>query len=367
MINREEILKAIRSKKSNQSVADKLGISVEEYQNLKREIQNAEQEINGAEELLRQHDLNTNEVTVISGWVRNDDMSIQFKAKNEEISYKDSFVEFLKTFTPKETVLTHPAKDLHKSNVCLVLNIQDAHWNQYDINGNNDIHRRFSKVEDKIKNILLKSSYIHNIEKIIYVLGSDSFNSEWTGFTTKGTPQSNILDYHKSFKAICQHEVSTIERLLSFSQIVEIVYCPGNHDQFVGWHMLTWLEAYFKNELRLIFDTSEKNTKVKSYSDSLMLFNHGDAMKQDQLARIFPIYCKDKWSSSNFYYCFSGDKHTNLSKDYNGIKCYRIPCLSTSMSSWEDKNGYTTSKAELTAFLIEENEGITTIMSQCLD
>ena len=47
----------------------------------------------------------------------------------------------------------------------------------------------------------------NNLENITYIIGSDEFNSEFTGMTTKGTPQTNTHTYQQSFEYICNHEV----------------------------------------------------------------------------------------------------------------------------------------------------------------
>jgi hypothetical protein len=96
------------------------------------------------------------------------------------------------------------------------------------------------------------------------------------------------------------------------------------------------------------------------------MFNHGDALKPAKLAAIFPMEYRDEWSYHTKFYIFTGDKHHELSQDFNGIKFYQIPAFSNAKSSWDEKNGYTCAKAEVTAFLIEEENGMTNIFKQYL-
>jgi hypothetical protein len=97
-----------------------------------------------------------------------------------------------------------------------------------------------------------------------------------------------------------------------------------------------------------------------------MAFNHGDAMTADVLARNFPIEFKLQWSSCDHYFIFTGDKHSELSRDIGGIKFYRIPALDKSNSKWDKKNGYTTGKTEITSFLITEHDGLSDIYKEQL-
>ncbi len=94
------------------------------------------------------------------------------------------------------------------------------------------------------------------------------------------------------------------------------------------------------------------------------MFNHGDAIKPEKLASIFPMEFKNKWSLCDNFYIFTGDKHHELSKDFMGIKFYQLPALSRAKSSWDDKQGHTCSKAELTAFVIDQSDGMTDIIKQ---
>ena len=94
------------------------------------------------------------------------------------------------------------------------------------------------------------------------------------------------------------------------------------------------------------------------------MFNHGDAIKPSKLASIFPIEYKEEWSNHNNFYIFTGDKHHQLSEDFNGITFYQLPAFSTAKGLWEDKNGHVGAKPEMTGFLIDEIDGMTNIFKQ---
>lgn len=283
----------------------------------------------------------------------------------EEQAYQDAFISFLKDYKPCATQTVAPdIKGLPAA--CLVLNKQDAHLNKYDIGGQNDINVRFDNIKSKLETIASQACVANDIEKITYILGSDEFNSEHTGNTTKGTPQQNIETYQIGFDKICDHELSVIDCLLSHSQSVDIVYVPGNHDEIAGWHLVKWLKTYYRNEKRLSFDTNTAYRKYISYGNTAMMFNHGDAIKPNKLVSMFPIEYKDEWSSHEYFYIFTGDKHHELSHDFNGIKFYQLPAFTSAKSLWDDKNGYTCSRPEATGFLVDKKLGITNIFKQYL-
>jgi hypothetical protein len=330
-------------------------------------------EIKSLEELIEKCKIDTDkwEISkyVQNYWGNSKNPHWQVKAwlnrKKEEDLFQKEFIDFLKEYTSTAPKPVVDKKDFTNPFGCLIINKQDAHYNKLDIGGDNDIDSRMGNVLDKIEVIVNQAILSNNIDVIYYVVGSDEFNSEFTGTTTKGTPQQNIHSYHDAFQRICDHEVSIIELLLSTGAAVHILYVPGNHDEYVGWHLVKWLEVYFK-ETNIVFETSPSYRKYISFGNSALMFNHGDVVKPSKLANLFPVEFKDEWSYHDHFYIFTGDKHHELSQDFNGIKFYQIPAFSSAKSSWDDKNGHVGSKPEVNAFLIDVSNGMTNIFKQYL-
>lgn len=408
----EKLQQMLNWKKSKKFYAEKLGITEQEVDNLLREIRESEiirneaevssyidelenaivryeedlikgvgevvinspEEIRSLEELIEKCKIDTNkwEVTkyVQNYWGNSDQPHWQVKAwlgkKKDEQVFQDSFVNFLQSYSPVSQDIMLPKLHAGKSDAALVINKQDAHYNKHDVNGDNDMEDRFGATALRVEVILSQAELSNNLNKVIYIIGSDEFNSEFTGTTTKGTPQQNIEGYHKSFQAICDHEIEMITLLLNYAKEVDVIYVAGNHDEYVGWHMINWLQTYFRNTARLTFDCSPKYRKYVSYGSSAMMFNHGDAIKPAKLASIFPMEYKNEWSDHESFYIFTGDKHHEVSQDFNGIKFYQIPAFSNAKSGWDEKNGYTCARGEVTAFLIDYDYGMTNIFKQYL-
>lgn len=304
-------------------------------------------------------------------WGNEKDPHWQVKAwlatKTQEETYQEEFIKFLTTYNPSPKPVPAPKFTDDKRNACLIINKQDAHFNRADFNEEDeDIFGRFDLVYNRIGTIVAQAELANNIEEIVYVLGSDAFNSEWTQSTTKGTPQDNILSYHDAFEAVCSHEIDMINLLLAYAKNVHIVFVPGNHDEYAGWHMVNWLQAYFRTSNRVDFEISPKYRKYVSYGKSAIMFNHGDIIKPERLAAIFPIEFKDNWSAHQYFYIFTGDKHIQTSHDFNGIEYYRLSALSTVYSKWEDKNGYLGRRPAATGFLIDEEYGMVNMFKQYL-
>lgn len=285
--------------------------------------------------------------------------------QHSPIKFQDEFIKFLSNY--EAPIFTKPTKKLsNKKSVSVIIPKQDAHFNKHDINGDNDIHHRFNQIFFKTIDVIDKIEISSDIKEIVYLIGGDQFNSEWTGLTTKGTPQSNILSYQESFELICNHEINTIQYLLESSNKVKIVFVPGNHDEFVGWHLIHFLSSFFRNIENIEFDSSINNTKYHRYNNTAIMFNHGDAVKPKDLAATFPIGFKKEWSLCDNYVILTGDKHHELSMDIHGIRFYQLPQLSNAKSKWDDKNQYVCEKAELQIFVISENNGINEIYKEII-
>ena len=404
----EIVAKAMGWKKSNQETASKLGLSLTEYLNLKNEVRNLQREDEDGEECLSElqksgfatgysEDLDKGvaEYKIQSSFEPRTAEEIESLIKLDKTKWKltkysvwnggkedvwltsakvsaivsentpAQFEEFLKTYQPKaKEFKTHSR--LNDRNACLIINKQDAHLNKFDQNGDNDITKRFENFHNKVENILRKSCATQNLEKIVYVLGSDEFNSEYSNTTTHGTPQSNLTDYHTGFEKICEHEITIIDLLRKYCNKLEILYIPGNHDMYVGWHLVSWLSTFYRNISNIKFDCRQISTKYIKYNNTAMCFNHGYAIKPEALAQNFPIEFREQWSSCNKFYAFVGDKHTEMSKTIGGIKFYRLAQISKAKSLWDDEKGYSLIQGELTTFLIDERDGLTTIDYQPL-
>jgi hypothetical protein len=285
------------------------------------------------------------------------------KVGNQTINLDEAFIEAINQIKPlpllPKTIVNN------KEKACLLIPKQDVHWDKRDVDGNNDMEKRFETFTKSLLSQLEKVQLTNSLEKIIYIVGSDEFNSEWTGATTKGTIQSNIVSYQEGFKRISNYTIELIKLLRFYTPKVEVVLLNGNHDHNVSWHLAHLLEQVFSKNDSITIDSDLKNTKILEYSTNLILMNHGDEMKPKDLATKFPIIAKDKWSSFDNYFVITGDKHHEQAYDYNGVRTYQVPQLSTAKSSWDDKKGHLCSKAELVTFLFEQ-DGLSNILRKVI-
>lgn len=404
----EELKKLLHRKKNNQYYANILGVSAEEVEELREELKKQKkleegeiyrelcaaqgQEESAAEErkiveCLSDREKGTEKVSFFHSREALSDTEIYREAKKDPLlwriaqiwhlkkglgflhsvlfkplestpeDFQQKFIQFLSTFSSGYIPIEREPHPSHKTNACLLIPKQDFHFNKLDILGDNDIGERQQRDGTITELFVQKASAAHNLQKVFYVLGSDYFNSEWTKLTTKGTPQENFLGYHDSFALACIHELCLIQSLLKHTQEVEIIFIAGNHDFYVGWHLVQWLAAYFKTEKRVVVDANPSLRKYISFSDTAIMLAHGNEVKPQQLAHIFPKEYKEHWSQANHFYLLTGDKHQEKSGDYGMIRHYQVPALSSAKSLWDSTNGFVANRVEHSAFVIEEGKG----------
>lgn len=286
------------------------------------------------------------------------------REKDKKNHFQSQFIDFLQTHTFRFPEIQAPDYHDALTNALLVLNKQDFHFNKYDVFGNNNIFERLRRFESTTVKLAQKAARNYNIEKIIYIVGSDSFNSEWTNTTTKGTPQKNVVGYHEGFELITEHEIAVVKDLLTRAQAVEVLYIPGNHDEFVGWHLIKMMQQAFGDNPRISFETKPNYRKYVRYSNTALMFNHGAEVKPQKLANAFPVEFKEEWSFTDHWYIFCGDKHRPMERDFSGIEFFGIPALSDAKSNWDDVNAHVGTKAVYSAYLIEEGNGIADIYKE---
>lgn len=397
----KRLSKLLTHKKSNSYYAEKLGITVEEVQGIKKELQKqgnkievledkvdkitesvkenldkSTMEVNTyythpptAEEIIKDHDMSHKGYKLSSyyskakskGWL----VTALFTALNKKEFFENRFVEFLKGYSMPS--VSYPEfLETKEIKTTVLINKQDTHLNKDCIKSFTSIERTTNTYLQRVESTLNKVKAYSDIEEVVYVIGSDQFNSEFTGMTVKGTKMENTAKYYDSFQQIIDHEVITINKLKIHAKRVKVIYLGGNHDQYVSWHMVMLLQAIFKNTPDITVDTTTDYTKYITIYDSAICLNHGDAQKPERLAQNFPTAYKEGFGKADHWYILTGDKHTEMSKQFGGIKFFQLPVQSKAISDWDSKNGYTEGVPEIQSFVFEKGRGMSMIVKEVL-
>ena len=378
----EQVKSAIKWKRSNADTAAKLGISIQKYKELKRQVnfkmgehidlppytknkviefkedlETGTAEIKGiavheprtAEEIIELLKIDTKKWKLSTYWNKETAGGWMISAfvtaiKKEK---KDVLAEVIANFKPEYQPITEVFINNKFDRNCVgIISTQDLHFGK---EGNDGIVEHF---KNAIKNLVYRAYASHKLDKIVYVIGGDLLNMDtFNGTTTSGTPVDNDMKateaYQKAFDALYW----SICHLKQFCENLHVVYLPGNHDRLSSYHIAHALSKCFDPEdFSIYFDIEYSERKVVLYGHNFFAFEHGDVTKKNTAlvyATEFPL-C---WGHTTYRTCYTGHFHSKKTIEYkteneeHGFAIKHLPSLCAS-DYWHYHNKFTGAKRQ---------------------
>lgn len=286
--------------------------------------------------------------------------------KGEEISL-DKISEFFDRLDrnyslPKEKIDINNSENWLSQHKMLLLNIADLHMNlqstllssgnEYNCNIAEDLF--FSVIND-----VLRRTSIFDIEEIVFCIGGDMLNGDGlSGSTTKGTPQESDTHYYDAYERLCEMTVRAIDVLKDYA-CVDVVYVPGNHDEATGFKLAKFIDAWFRNDDRVVVDYKPLPRKYKVYGSTLFCFTHDGNAKT--LPALIADEAREYWSSVKMTEVFLQHLHSEqMLLEDNNIRIQRLPTISAK-SKWANDNGFN-SKRQCKSFIFDKEDGLTDVI-----
>jgi len=247
--------------------------------------------------------------------------------------------------------------DSASEKVCGVISLQDLHFGKP---GNENI----GEVMDKAICYLIGKAYAnYNLEKIVFIIGSDTLNMDtFDGTTTKGTPVDNsetaTKAYMKAFDAICL----AIGKIKHFCDNLEVVFIPGNHDRLSSFHLIHAVSQVFKLTPEITFNTEYKERKVITYGTNMIALEHGDVSSKNN-PLVFATDFPKEWGNSKHRILYTGHYHGRKTKEViteneeQGFITRIIPAL-TSSDYWHYHNKWTGNQRAAIIHIHESKKGL---------
>ena len=332
----EKIKTSFKWKKTSDYCADKLGMTVEDYDILKDMVKarllqesgslsyeyNLEKgeakmeaisssEPKSPEEIIQILNIDTTQWKLSSYW--NKQMGDHWrvsamvtKIKDKEI---DNVAELLKDFKPKKHKLVKRIKTPGKVKTAGVLSLQDIHFGK---EGNETIDKDF---EQTIIDLVERASKSHHLEKLYYVIGGDLINMDtWSGTTTSGTPLDNCKTATEAYKQAFDAILWSINYIKQFCDTLQVVYIPGNHDRLSSFHLAHGLSKCF-NDPNIEWDVVYLERKVFVYGKNFFAFEHGDVNTKNSLLLYSMEYPKE-WGKTLYRTLYTGHYHHKKKIEY---------------------------------------------------
>jgi hypothetical protein len=375
----EQVKQSLKWKRSNHFCATKLGISIEKYKELKRQLffsnstvdtisknkvtefkedlENGTAEIKGLslteprtpEEIIELLKIDTKKWKLSSYWnkERQDGWFVSAMVTAIKQESKDYLAQAMANFKPDYQPVLEPIvnNNFHRDSVGII-STQDLHFGKED---NDDIVDHF---KEAIKNLVYRAYMSHKLTKIIYVIGGDLLNMDtFSGSTTSGTPVDNSMRAQEAYKKAFDTLYWSISFIKNYCENLHVVYIPGNHDRLSSYHMAHALSKCFDTEdYSIYFDVEYSERKVVVCGHNFFAFEHGDVSKKNTAlvyATEFPL----SWGGTKHRTCYTGHFHSKKTIEYttenehNGFSIKHLPSL-CSTDYWHYHNKFIGAKRQ---------------------
>ena len=267
-------------------------------------------------------------------------------------AFKKELISSIQSFSPKQIKISYPQYDEHKH--ALEISLFDLHFGKFgwhEETGEADYdykiaEKRFASCVSAHLDNAIKTG--KNIEKIIFPIGNDFFNSDNaypSPTTTRGTPQGEDLRWQKMFRLGWQIVVNGIELCKTIAP-VEIIDIPGNHDFQRSFYLGEVICAYYRNDPNIIINNSPRPQKYVEYGLNLIGYTHGNT-KDISLNRLVLLMQQDipeAWGRTKFREWHLGDIHHEkkislIQEDNQGLVIRYLKSLSGT-DGWHSQKGY---------------------------
>jgi hypothetical protein len=290
-----------------------------------------------------------------------------FKRKTQIIDYerfRRELTEDVKSYSPKVSIREYD--DNNQSGNLLEINIPDLHlgkqaWAEETGFMNYDIKIAVQRFEDSLDDMLSRAVAQNHIERILFIVGNDLFNSDGNypyAATTGGTPMEDDARWQKVFRTGRQMIIRSILKLRQLAP-VDVKVIPGNHDFQKAFYLGEVLEARFEGDENVTIDNSPKTRKYYKWGRCLLGFAHGNKIDESEARLINNMKheCAREWGDTIYREWHCGDIHHYKEMRQKGTSCdlnkycedidgVIIKYLRTLMfnDEWEAKKGFISQK-----------------------
>jgi hypothetical protein len=195
-------------------------------------------------------------------------------------------------------------------------------------------------------------------ERIFVGVGSDYFHVDnEAGTTSGGTPQDRDGNPLDIIETGCEMMIEYVDMLRAVAP-VELVLMAKNHDHLLGYCLLLYLSAYYREVEGVTVRRSASPRQYVEYGSTLLTFVHGDAVhKTGDIARLAAVEARELWGRTEHRVALTGHLHYEKMEDDRGFVRYQMPSLSGT-DRWHTRHGYVGSRVLLSAVLIDREAGV---------
>tara|TARA_R110002020_G_scaffold9719_3_gene38112 strand:+ start:56 stop:1270 length:1215 start_codon:yes stop_codon:yes gene_type:complete len=277
---------------------------------------------------------------------------------------QDDLLEDLRNHKPLK--INKRSVNATKGSYMLEVNIFDLHFGKLCWNGETgedyDTKIAAERFHNAIDDLVAKAQF-HNVEKIVFPVGNDFFNSDsLNNTTTAGTPQDEDLRWQKTFTNGRRLIVDGIEKLLQVAP-VDVVIVQGNHDFQRSFYLGDSLTAWFRNVPEVNIDNSASPRKYVRYGSNLIGLTHGNNEKVAELPILMASEQKGLWADTKFHEWHLGHFHHKKQMKWKTIDeqkgcVIRFMRSLSGTDAWHNLKGYVQNVQSAESFLWHKDNGL---------
>jgi hypothetical protein len=282
---------------------------------------------------------------------------------------KKQLKEDLSDLSPKVKRIERKRDD-KKDKYLLEISAFDLHLGKIGIKGDKySLKIAEERLFDAIEHLLYRAQGYY-IDKILFIAGHDFLNSDgdWPiPSTTKGTPQFNSnyhIDIYRAGRKLLLKAINYLQEIA----LVHVMVIPGNHDRESMMHLGDTLELYYEENDNVKVDNSDCLMKMLVYGKNMIVSDHGDGCKANDIPGIISQRYKNAWSDVDYVEVHRGHLHTNKStklqaiEELQGITIRNLSSMSAT-DYWHDSKGYIGNIKKAQAFLYHRRNGLQGILN----
>lgn len=177
-------------------------------------------------------------------------------------------------------------------------------------------HTVVQDFKDAISHLVMRAYMSHKLDEIYYVIGGDLLNMDtFDGSTTKGTPVDNDQRAQEAYTIAFDTLYWSVHFLSQFWPKVNVIYLPGNHDRLSSFHMAHALSKCFIGQENIRFDVQYAERKVVTYGSNFFAFEHGDVSSKNT-ALVYATEFPVQWGDTVYRTCYTGHWHKKKTMEY---------------------------------------------------
>lgn len=265
--------------------------------------------------------------------------------KPTDFSLED-FAEFLKEYKSSYQPVKSIANDFSlnaKDTVDVEISLADFHLDKLDVKIES-VEYKMEMYMRVLQNLIYTCDKAYNINRIVFVLGNDIFQTDTiTSTTTSGTIVDSSITWNKAYELGFDLMVKAISLVKEFSKRVDVILVQGNHDRTKEYYLAHGLAVYFRNESSIIFNREFTTVKHIVLGNTFVGYHHGNT-RIDDLPLLFATSPESSaaFGNAKYRHITTGDKHYYLTKEIKGVRVQQMPSLSGT-DAWHRDNNFVNS------------------------